>query len=56
MILYKAEREGIRVICQEESYTSKADITAMDPMPVYGREEGQPESKDFKKLQRVRTA
>ena len=39
MILYKAAREGIRVIEQEESYTSKADITAMDPMPVYGRED-----------------
>ena len=40
MIMYKAAREGIRVIEQEESYTSKADITAMDPMPVYGREKG----------------
>ena len=27
---------------QEESYTSKADITAMDPMPVYGEEKGEP--------------
>ena len=42
MVMYKAAREGIRVIEQEESYTSKADITAMDPMPVYGREEGIP--------------
>ena len=40
MIMYKAAREGIRVIEQEESYTSKADITAGDPMPVYGREDG----------------
>ena len=40
MIIYKAAREGIRVIEQEESYTSKADITAMDPMPVYGKEDG----------------
>ena len=40
MIMYKAAREGIRIIEQEESYTSKADITAMDPMPVYGREDG----------------
>ena len=38
--MYKAAREGIRIIEQEESYTSKADITAMDPMPVYGREDG----------------
>ena len=40
MIMYKAAREGIRIIEQEESYTSKADITAMDPMPVYGQEDG----------------
>lgn len=36
MITYKAEREGIAVITQEESYTSRADITAMDYIPVYG--------------------
>ena len=42
MILYKAAGAGIRIIEQEESYTSKADITAMDPMPVYGREDGRP--------------
>ena len=40
MIMYKAAREGICVIEQEESYTSRADITAGDPMPVYGREDG----------------
>ena len=40
MIMYKAAREGIRIIEQEESYTSKADITAMDPIPVYGSEDG----------------
>ena len=40
MLLYKAAREGIIMIEQEESYTSKADCTAGDPMPVYGREEG----------------
>ena len=34
MILYKAGNAGIRVVLQEESYTSKADISAMDPMPV----------------------
>ena len=42
MITYKAAREGIRTVEQEESYTSKADITAGDPMPVYGREKGKP--------------
>lgn len=36
MLEYKALYAGICVIEQEESYTSKADITANDFMPVYG--------------------
>ena len=36
LITYKAARAGITVIEQEESYTSKADCTSFDPMPVYG--------------------
>lgn len=36
LITYKALNAGIHVIKQEESYTSKADITAMDSIPVYG--------------------
>lgn len=36
MITYKAMKAGIRVIEQEESYTSKADITSMDYIPTYG--------------------
>ena len=36
MIIYKASDAGIKVLLQEESYTSKADITAMDYIPVYG--------------------
>ena len=36
MIMYKAALNGITVVEQEESYTSRADITAMDYMPVYG--------------------
>ena len=36
MIQYKCEREGIKVILQEESYTSKASFLDMDDMPVYG--------------------
>ena len=36
LIVYKAEAAGITVIEQEESYTSKADITAMDYIPTYG--------------------
>lgn len=39
MITYKAERVGIKVIEQEESYTSKADIVAQDYIPVYGKDD-----------------
>ena len=42
MIGYKAGIAGMTVIEQEESYTSKADITAMDEIPVYGKENGRP--------------
>lgn len=42
LIAYKAAKEGIVIVEQEESYTSKADISAMDRMPVYGKEEGRP--------------
>jgi putative transposase len=37
MITYKAGAAGIRVIVQEESYTSKADVTSGDEIPVYGK-------------------
>ena len=40
LIIYKASGAGIRVIMKEESYTSKADITAMDHIPVYGIDDG----------------
>ena len=39
MITYKAEREGIKVVLQEESYTSKADFLACDYIPVYGKDD-----------------
>ena len=42
MIRYKAALAGITVIEQEESYTSKADVFAGDPMPVCGSETGKP--------------
>lgn len=35
MITYKAERVGITVIEQEESYTSKADFLSKDYIPMY---------------------
>ena len=37
MIEYKAQRAGIIVIKQEESYTSKADFLCGDDIPVYGK-------------------
>ena len=37
MITYKAQRAGITVIEQEESYTSKADFLCGDDIPVYGQ-------------------
>lgn len=36
MILWKAQIAGIVTILQEESYTSKADITVRDYIPTYG--------------------
>ena len=36
MIRYKAERKGISVIEQEESYTSRASFIDHDEIPVYG--------------------
>jgi len=35
-IQYKAEEIGIKIIIQEESYTSKACFLDMDKIPVYG--------------------
>ena len=42
MISYKAMTAGIDVIWQEESYTSKADCTSGDVIPVYGEAETRP--------------
>ncbi|MCC3414680.1 MULTISPECIES: transposase, partial [unclassified Microcoleus] len=36
MLKYKAELMGIKVIEQEESYTSKSNFLNLDPIPVYG--------------------
>ena len=36
MLSYKCEKEGIRVITQEESYTSKASFLNLDFIPTYG--------------------
>lgn len=39
---YRCQREGIRYIEQEESYTSKASFLDKDVIPVYGKVEGTP--------------
>ena len=36
LIIYKANMAGITVVTQEESFTSRADCTSNDRMPVYG--------------------
>ena len=38
MLRYKLAEYGIKFALTEESYTSKADFLAMDPIPVYGKE------------------
>jgi putative transposase len=38
MIKYKCELEGINVIWQEESYTSKASFLDNDFIPIYGKD------------------
>jgi putative transposase len=38
MIKYKCEIEGINIIIQEESYTSKASFLDLDFIPIYGKE------------------
>ena len=37
MLQYKCEKEGIRVIIQEESYTSKASFLNLDGIPIYDK-------------------
>jgi len=36
MVAYKARLEGIEIIWQEESYTSKASFLNLDEIPIYG--------------------
>ncbi|MEG4990067.1 transposase [Microcoleus sp. BR0-C5] len=37
MLEYKARLVGIKVVLQEESYTSRANFLGLDPIPVYGK-------------------
>ncbi|MGB8688117.1 MAG: transposase, partial [Microcoleus sp.] len=36
MLKYKAELIGIKIVEQEESYTSQSNFLNLDPIPVYG--------------------
>ncbi len=42
MLTYKAKLVGIQVGLQEESYTSKASFLDGDPIPTYGKCDGEP--------------
>jgi putative transposase len=42
MLKYKAEQAGLRVLNQEESYTSKSSFLDNDPLPVYGETDEKP--------------
>ncbi|WP_293149926.1 MULTISPECIES: transposase [unclassified Microcoleus] len=37
MLEYKARLVGIKVVVQEESYTSRSNFLGLDPIPVYGK-------------------
>jgi putative transposase len=52
MLRYKAELAGIRVIVQEESYTSKASFLDLDPIPVYDHEREEPPAFSGKRVKR----
>jgi len=47
MVAYKASLEGIEVIWQEESYTSKASFLSGDYIPTYGEEKKDKEKCEF---------
>jgi IS605 OrfB family transposase len=42
MLEYKGFLVGIKVIVQEESFTSKANFLGLDPIPVYGKTKTKP--------------
>jgi len=37
MLKYKTQLVGIKVVVQEESYTSQSNFLGLDPIPVYGK-------------------
>lgn len=52
MLAYRCEREGIRYVEQEESYTSKASFLDLDEMPVWQAGEEKPHSFSGKRFRR----
>ncbi|HBE18653.1 MAG TPA: transposase [Cyanobacteria bacterium UBA11149] len=52
MLEYKALLVGIKVIIQEESYTSVSNFLALDPIPVYGESDGDSVEFTGKRIQR----
>ena len=57
MLEYKAFLVGIKVIVQEESFTSRANFLGLDPIPVYGKTETEPvfTGKRIKRLYKTST-
>jgi IS605 OrfB family transposase len=48
MLSYKCELAGIKLILQEESYTSKASFLNLDNIPTYGKIETEPEFSGYR--------
>lgn len=48
-LIYKCEKSGIRVILQEESYTSKASFLDLDFIPTYGEVYAEPVFSGYRK-------
>lgn len=48
MIVYKCEKEGLNIILQEESYTSKASFLNLDKIPIYGKAETKPKFSGYR--------
>ncbi|MFB8793187.1 MAG: transposase [Microcoleus sp.] len=52
MLEYKAVLVGIKVIVQEESYTSQSSFLNLDPIPVYGNSDAQKQGFSGKRIKR----
>ena len=52
MLEYKAVLVGIKVIVQEESYTSQSSFLNLDPIPVYGNSDAQKQGFSGQRIKR----